>query len=98
MFIAFGLAFEVPVALIVLVRMGVVSVDKLREFRGYFVVGAAVAAAVVTPPDVVSMLALLLPMWLLYELGIIIASFMSKAAPRDSDEDYSPLSEADKKE
>ena len=98
MFIAFGLAFEVPVALIVLVRMGVVSVEKLREFRGYFVVGAAVAAAVVTPPDVVSMLALLLPMWLLYELGIIIASLMSKPAPRDSDEDYSPLSEAEKKE
>lgn len=98
MFIAFGLAFEVPVALIVLVRMGVVSVEKLREFRGYFVVGAAVAAAVVTPPDVVSMLALLLPMWLLYELGIIIASFISKPAPRDSDEDYSPVSEAEKKE
>lgn len=98
MFIAFGLAFEVPVALIVLVRMGVVSVEKLREFRGYFVVGAAVAAAVVTPPDVVSMLALLLPMWLLYELGIIIASLMSKPAPRDSDEDYSPVSEAEKKE
>ena len=73
-----------PVALIVLVRMGVVSVEKLREFRGYFVVGAAVAAAVVTPPDVVSMLALLLPMWLLYELGIIIATFVSKAAPRDA--------------
>jgi sec-independent protein translocase protein TatC len=98
MFIAFGLAFEVPVALIVLVRMGVVSVDKLREFRGYFVVGAAVAAAIVTPPDVVSMLALLLPMWLLYELGIVIASFVSKAAPRDSDADYGPLSEIEKKE
>ena len=89
---------KLPVALIVLVRMGVVSVEKLREFRGYFVVGAAVAAAVVTPPDVVSMLALLLPMWLLYELGIIIATFVSKAAPRDSDEDYSPLSEIEKKE
>ncbi len=99
MFIAFGLAFEVPVALIVLVRMGVVSVDKLREFRGYFVVGAAVAAAVVTPPDVVSMLALLVPMWLLYELGIIIASFMGrKKASGDSEEDYSPLSEAEKKD
>jgi sec-independent protein translocase protein TatC len=97
MFIAFGLAFEVPVALIVLVRMGVVSVDKLREFRGYFVVGAAVVAAVVTPPDVVSMLALLVPMWLLYELGIIVASFMGrKKAPGDSEENYSPLSEEKK--
>jgi len=75
MFIAFGLAFEVPVALIVLVRLGVVSVDSLREYRGYFVVGSAVIAAIVTPPDVVSMLALLVPMWLLYEIGIVIAHF-----------------------
>ena len=97
MFIAFGLAFEVPVALIVLVRMGVVSVEKLREFRGYFVVGAAIAAAVVTPPDVVSMLALLLPMWLLYEAGIIVASFAGRKAARDGGEDYSPLSEVEKK-
>src|SRR5688572_9041393 len=59
MFLAFGVAFEVPVALIVLVRMGVVSIQQLRDFRGYFVVCAAIAAAVVTPPDVVSMLALL---------------------------------------
>ena len=89
MFIAFGLAFEVPVAIIVLVRMGVISVEKLREFRGYFVVGAAVVAAVVTPPDVVSMLALLVPMWLLYELGIIIAHFLVKPAPREADEENS---------
>ena len=98
MFIAFGLAFEVPVALIVLVRMGVVSVDKLREFRGYFVVGASVASAIITPPDVVSMLALLVPMWLLYEVGIIVAGFVGKAAPREADEDYRPVSEAEKKE
>lgn len=70
MFLAFGLAFEVPVAVVVLARMGVVSVDKLKAFRAYFVVLAFVIAAVVTPPDVVSQLALAIPMCLLYELGI----------------------------
>jgi sec-independent protein translocase protein TatC len=70
-------AFEVPVALIVLVRMGVVSIAQLREFRGYFVVCASIAAAVVTPPDVVSMLALLIPMCLLYEAGIIAANLIA---------------------
>jgi sec-independent protein translocase protein TatC len=86
MFLAFGLAFEVPVALIVFVRMGVVSVEKLREFRGYFVVGASVVAAIITPPDVVSMLALLVPMWVLYEVGIIIAGFVGKGTARDDEE------------
>jgi sec-independent protein translocase protein TatC len=76
MFLAFGVAFEVPVAIIVLVRMGVVSIRQLRDFRGYFVVCASIVAAVVTPPDVVSMLALLIPMCLLYEAGIVAASFI----------------------
>jgi sec-independent protein translocase protein TatC len=83
MFVAFGVAFEVPVALIVLVRMGVVTVEKLAEYRGYFAVGASVVAAIVTPPDVVSMLALLLPMCLLYEVGIIAARLMNRAAAHD---------------
>ena len=87
MFLAFGVAFEVPVAIIVLVRMGVVSIQQLRDFRGYFVVCASIAAAVVTPPDVVSMLALLIPMCLLYEAGIIAASLMSSVkAPQDTAE------------
>jgi sec-independent protein translocase protein TatC len=73
MFLAFGLAFEVPVAVVVLVRVGVVSAAQLREFRGYFWVGAAVLCAVVTPPDLVSMLSLLLPMGFLYEVGILAA-------------------------
>ena len=76
MFLAFGVAFEVPVAIVVLVRMGIVSIEQLKEFRGYFVVCAAIAAAVVTPPDVVSMLALLIPMCILYEVGIIAARFV----------------------
>lgn len=89
MFLAFGVTFEVPVAVIVLVRMGVVTVQQLRDFRGYFVVCAAIAAAVVTPPDVVSMLALLIPMCLLYEAGVVAASLMSSvkapaAQPGDS--------------
>ncbi len=71
MFVAFGLAFEVPVALVVLVKMGVVTVEKLKEWRSYFIVGAFVVAAVVTPPDVVSQLALAIPMCLLYEIGIL---------------------------
>jgi sec-independent protein translocase protein TatC len=70
MFIAFGAAFEVPVAVVVLARMGVVTVDKLREFRSYFIVLSFIIAAVITPPDVVSQLALAIPMCLLYEAGI----------------------------
>ncbi len=77
MFLAFGLAFEVPVALIVLVRLGVVTVMQLRTFRAYFVVCASIISAVVTPPDVVSMLCLLIPLCILYEVGIWAAHCMS---------------------
>ena len=78
MFLAFGFAFEVPVALVVLVKLGVVSVDKLKEWRSYFIVGAFVVAAVVTPPDVVSQLSLAIPMCLLYELGLLAARLVSR--------------------
>jgi sec-independent protein translocase protein TatC len=70
MFIAFGAAFEVPVVVVVLARMGLVSIEKLKAFRAYFVVIAFIIAAVLTPPDVVSQLALAIPMCLLYEVGI----------------------------
>ncbi|MDD2924390.1 twin-arginine translocase subunit TatC [Rhodoferax sp.] len=70
MFLAFGLAFEVPVVVVVLARMGIFSIQKLKDFRGYFVVLAFIIAAIVTPPDVVSQLALAIPMCLLYEIGI----------------------------
>lgn len=80
MFTAFGLAFQVPVALVVLVKMGMVTVEKLRAWRAYFIVGAFVVAAVVTPPDVVSQLALAIPMCLLYELGILASILVSKPA------------------
>jgi sec-independent protein translocase protein TatC len=87
MFLAFGLAFEVPVAVVVLARMGVVTVQKLKDFRGYFVVLAFVIAAVVTPPDVVSQLALAIPMCLLYELGIWAAQIFIKhtQAPEEAE-------------
>jgi sec-independent protein translocase protein TatC len=70
MFIAFGLAFEVPIVVIVLARMNVVSIEKLKDFRSYFIVLAFIIAAIVTPPDVVSQLALAIPMCILYEIGI----------------------------
>ena len=70
MFLAFGMAFEVPIVVIVLARMKVVTIEKLKAFRSYFVVLAFVIAAIVTPPDVVSQLALAIPMCLLYEVGI----------------------------
>jgi sec-independent protein translocase protein TatC len=78
MFIAFGAAFEVPVVVVVLARMGLVTVEKLREFRGYFIVVAFIIAAVITPPDVVSQLALAIPMCLLYEAGIWAAGFFMR--------------------
>ena len=78
LFIVFGVAFEVPVAVVVLVRMGMVTTDQLKAFRGYFVVAAFIIAAVVTPPDDISQLALAIPMCLLYELGIWSAKLFVK--------------------
>ncbi len=78
MFIAFGLTFQVPVVVVLLVRMGVVSVAKLREVRPYVVVGAFVVGAIFTPPDVVSQFMLAMPLWLLYEAGIVVASWVGK--------------------
>ncbi|QOZ82451.1 MULTISPECIES: twin-arginine translocase subunit TatC [Chromobacterium] len=78
MFMAFGVTFEVPVVVILLVRMGVVSVEKLRQGRPYVIVGAFVVAAVVTPPDVLSQTLLAVPLWLLYEAGILMAVFLGR--------------------
>lgn len=88
LFVVFGVAFEVPVAVIVLVRIGMVTVEQLRKARGYFIVGAFVIAAIVTPPDVISQLALAIPMCLLYEAGIIAAKLFVKhtKAPDSEDE------------
>ncbi len=78
MCLAFGAAFEVPVVVIILVRMGIVSIDKLRAIRSYVIVGAFVISAIVTPPDVVSQLALAIPMCLLYELGLLVAPMFAR--------------------
>ena len=87
MFLAFGMAFEVPIAVVVLARMNIVSIEKLKNFRGYFIVLAFVIAAIVTPPDVVSQLALAIPMCILYEVGIWAARFFIKhtQAPEDTE-------------
>ena len=78
MFVAFGVTFEVPVAVVILVRMGVVSTAKLREVRPYMVVVAFIVGAIFTPPDVVSQFMLAMPLWLLYESGIIVAGWIEK--------------------
>ncbi len=85
MFLAFGATFEVPIVVVVLTRMGVVSVAKLREFRAYFIVVAFIVAAVITPPDMVSMLALAIPMCLLYEVGLWAAALTVKKPAEDSE-------------
>jgi sec-independent protein translocase protein TatC len=86
MFIAFGASFEVPVVVVVLARMGLVSIDKLKAFRSYFIVLAFIIAAVLTPPDVVSQLALAIPMVLLYEVGIWAAKIFIKHTQAPVDE------------
>jgi sec-independent protein translocase protein TatC len=89
MFLAFGITFEVPVVVVVLVRLRVVSLDKLRSIRAYVIVGAFIVGAVFTPPDVLSQLMLAVPLWLLYELGLLLARFAS--AP-DSEEEQEEAS------
>ena len=86
MFIAFGAAFEVPIVVVLLARMGLVPVDKLKAFRGYFIVIAFIIAAVITPPDVVSQLALAIPMCLLYEVGIIGARYFASGKKTEEEE------------
>lgn len=95
MFLAFGITFEVPVAVILLVRFGVVGIDKLKEARPYVIVGAFVIAAIVTPPDVLSQFMLALPMCLLYELGLLLARFVTKPAPVPGESDYVPPTSAE---
>lgn len=86
-FLAFGITFEVPVVVIVLVRMGVVSLEKLRAWRPYVIVGAFVIGAIFTPPDVMSQVLLAVPLWLLYELGIVLAQFVKPVAKANPDDE-----------
>ena len=76
MFVAFGVTFQVPVVVVLLVKMKVVTTAKLREIRSYVIVGAFVIGAIFTPPDVVSQFMLAVPLWLLYEAGIVVAGWM----------------------
>ena len=92
MFMAFGITFQVPIAVVLLVKMGMVSVAKLREIRPYVIVGAFVIGAIFTPPDVVSQFMLATPLWVLYEIGIIVAAMISKPKPES---DYVPMSDSD---
>lgn len=86
MCLAFGLTFEVPVVVVVLVRMGLVTVEKLKAIRSYVIVGAFVIAAIVTPPDIMSQLFLAIPLCLLYEVGILVAPLFVKVtqAPEEA--------------
>lgn len=79
MFVSFGLAFEVPIAVVILVKFGIVKVDMLKEARPYVIVGAFIVGAVLTPPDVISQIMLAIPLWFLYEAGVFVARFV---APR----------------
>jgi sec-independent protein translocase protein TatC len=84
MFMAFGITFQVPVAVVLLVRMGFVTVEKLREIRPYMVVGAFVIGAIFTPPDVVSQSMLAMPLWLLYEAGIVVAAWVGRGKVKET--------------
>ncbi|HEX6295660.1 MAG TPA: twin-arginine translocase subunit TatC [Burkholderiales bacterium] len=86
MFVAFGLTFEIPIVVVVLVRMGLVSIEKLREARPYVIVGAFVVAAIVTPPDVLSQFMLAVPMCILYEAGLFLARFINVRSKADEEE------------
>jgi sec-independent protein translocase protein TatC len=88
MFIAFGLTFEVPIVVVLLVRFGIASIDKLKKARPYVIVGAFIVAAIFTPPDVLSQLLLAIPLCLLYELGILIARFVG--GPKVAEETVPP--------
>ena len=78
MFIAFGLAFEVPVAIILLTKMGAVNVETLGEKRPYVIVGSFVVGMLITPPDIISQVLLAVPVWLLFELGLFVAKMIVK--------------------
>jgi sec-independent protein translocase protein TatC len=83
MFLAFGVAFEMPIAVVLLIRFGIASVEKLRQARPYVIVGAFIVAAIFTPPDVLSQLLLAVPLCLLYELGLQCGRFVTPRGEAD---------------
>lgn len=95
LFFAFGITFEVPIVVVALAKMGLVSVAQFKEARPYVIVGAFVIGAIFTPPDVISQIMLAVPLWLLYELGILVAGWIANKAKVDGEEEapYQPLSD-----
>ncbi len=90
LFIAFGLAFEVPIVVLLLVRLGMVTIARLRQMRPYVIVGAFVVAAIFTPPDVLSQLLLAVPLCLLFELGVLLASLFGVSRSAGSESQSGP--------
>lgn len=80
LFMAFGLAFEVPIAVILIARFGWVSLAQLKEARGYVIVGAFILGAIFTPPDIISQFMLAVPLWMLYELGVLVVQYTQPKA------------------
>jgi sec-independent protein translocase protein TatC len=98
MFLAFGITFEVPIVVVSLALTGMVEIEKFKEARPYVIVGAFVIGAIFTPPDVVSQIMLAVPLWLLYEIGVIVAGWLIKRKPVEPVEEedvYTPISESD---
>ena len=95
MFLAFGITFEVPVVVVLLVRTGLVTVEKLAASRGYVIVGAFVIAAVVTPPDVVSQFMLAVPLCLLFEVGLIFGRMTKPRSRSEADADANTIAKRD---
>lgn len=93
MFIAFGITFEVPIVVVALAKMGVVEVETFRQGRPYVIVGAFLIGAIVTPPDVVSQIMLAVPLWLLYEAGVLVAGWLVRQKPQSPVEEYQPLTD-----
>ena len=92
-FFAFGIAFEMPVATFLLVQAGVTTVESLAEKRPYIIVGVFVVGMLLTPPDVISQTLLAIPMWLLFEIGLLASRMVEKRKPAEQDDEYQPLSE-----
>jgi sec-independent protein translocase protein TatC len=94
LFFAFGLAFEIPIATLVLIWTGAASVESLTEKRPYIIVGVFIFAMLITPPDVISQTLLAIPMWLLFEAGILVARYLPENNP-DTPDDFQNLSESE---
>jgi sec-independent protein translocase protein TatC len=89
MFMAFGFAFEVPIVVVLLARLGIVQVAQLKKARPYVIIGAFFIGAIITPPDVISQLLLAFPLWLLFEIGVFFAGYLGRKEALTSKEDIS---------